>query len=103
MDGLIVKMPFARRLVKGFKINEIRSTPLPKNKIDKKIYILNSKKILGTVIFLGSKPIGNGYYQWMVLQANEFIPPKNYKHKKNTFRNYNNSSKHIDLYCFGGA
>lgn len=82
-DGLIVRKPFAIRLVKGQKCSEFRRKPLPKNKINTPIYILNQGKILGTVIFMYSQEIRWKIYKWVVLPNGfeYFDPPKRYKHK----------------------
>lgn len=81
MDGLIVMMPFARRLVKGFKKSEFRKTPLPRNKM-KRVYILNKGRILGSVVFVGEKKLGYRSYQWNCIDAKQFDPPKKYHIKK---------------------
>ena len=71
MNGLIVKEPFATQLVTGKKLTEFRTKPLPNDRIDESIYILNKGKILGTVTFMGSEKMGN-LYKWLVLESKEF-------------------------------
>jgi len=80
MNGLIVKEPFATQLVTGKKLTEFRTKPLPNDRIDESVYILNKGKILGTVIFMSSEKMGN-LYKWLVLESKQFIPPKKYIHK----------------------
>ncbi len=86
MNGLIVKEPFATQLVTGKKLTEFRTKPLPNDRIDESIYILNKGKILGTVTFMGSEKMGN-LYKWLVLESKEFpvkfgVKPMRYKHKQ---------------------
>jgi len=81
-DGLIVKEPFARRLVSGNKKTEFRSKPLPKNKTNVKIYILNSGNVKGYVIFSGATyDEDNEIYKYHISESGKFSPEPRYKHK----------------------
>ena len=80
MDGLIVKQPFAKKLVRGIKEYEYRSKPLPKMKTNVKILILNSGNVLGYVVFDGDD-FEDGLYKWHVLESKEFSPYMKYRHK----------------------
>ena len=84
MDGLIVKEPFATSLVTGLKKYEYRSTPLPKNKTNVKIFILNKGRVLGYVVFYKDVQYndedGSGR-EWHVSENKRFSPYMKYKHK----------------------
>ena len=81
MDGLIVKEPYATQLVTGKKDVEYRSTPLPKNKYHKKVYILNKGNILGEVIFNDEDYYDDNDREWFVSYHKQYNPPLKYKHK----------------------
>jgi len=82
MDGLIVNEPYATELVTGKKDIEYRSTKLPKNKIGKKILILNGKFAIGYVVFAGEyHNLKDNQYYWHVQEHKMFSPFLKYKHK----------------------
>lgn len=82
MDGLIVRQPFARRLVNGQKKIEYRSSKLPRMKRNRRIYILTTvdagQEILGSVSF--TKCIGdtNNGFEWHVESPRKFNKPRKY-------------------------
>lgn len=80
MDGLIVKEPFATQLVTGKKIYEYRSKPLPKNKTNVKVFILNKGRVLGYVVF-DDCDSDDGEYYWHVSECKAFSPYMKYNHK----------------------
>lgn len=80
MYGLIVKQPFADKLVDGSKVREYRSTALPRHLINEKVFILNKGNILGTVRFVFDKKSNNGHI-WVCSKAEKFASPLKYKHK----------------------
>lgn len=82
IDGLIVKEPFALQLVTGKKDVEYRSTPLPKNKTDRTILILNGKFAIGSVTFGGQwHDVYSQSYRWFVIRHKQFSPYMKYNHK----------------------
>ena len=82
MDGLIVNEPYATELVTGKKDVEYRSTPLPENKKDEKVLILNGKFAIGWVIFAGHyREPGTKNFKWFVVDHKLFSPFLKYKHK----------------------
>ena len=83
MDGLIVKEPFATQLVTGKKTIEYRSTVLPKNKTNKKIFIMNKGRLLGYVVFSHFED-DDDQYLWIVSESKQFSPYMKYKHKNGT-------------------
>lgn len=84
MDGLIVKQPYARRLVSGSKKIEYRTTKLPRNKINRDVYILTTaksgRKILGTVMFTKCVETEDGY-EWHAQFPVKFDHTKEYVSK----------------------
>lgn len=82
MDGLIVKEPFATQLVTGKKKYEYRSKPLPKNKTNVSVLILNKGRVLGYVNFDYDKyDEDDEIHKWHVDEYKQFSPYMKYKHK----------------------
>ncbi len=81
-DGLIVKEPFARRLVSGNKKIEFRSKPLPRNKTNVEIFVLNNGNVKGYVVFSGATyDKDNKIYKYSISKSAKFSPELKYKHK----------------------
>lgn len=82
MDGLIVKEPFATELVRGDKVIEYRTKPLPLMKRNVKVFILSKGFVKGFVVFYDDEyDEDDDIFKWKVLYAKEFSPYLRYKHK----------------------
>ena len=83
MDGLIVREPYASQLIAGVKDTECRSTPLPADKQNRKIVILNKAFAIGTVVFSGhTYDRLTQTYQWNVEASEEYSPRIEYERKQ---------------------
>lgn len=82
MNGLIVKQPFATKLVTGKKKLEYRKTAIPKKKIGESVYILSPKKdgckIVGEATFY---PSNKGKTTWRVIDPIQYSGELTYKSK----------------------
>ena len=102
MDGLIVKQPFADLIIDGKKQWELRSRPIPKNKIGSEVLLLSKGSILGRITLkkdLGSVNLQRLYetthlhhseldtldktfvtHVWEIRVTKKFDHPKKYAH-----------------------
>lgn len=100
-NGLIVKQPFADKIVNGEKTWEIRSRIAPRTKINKEILLLSAGYVLGTITikkcFKSNKSqliknkkkhltdIDEQYdfrysYVWEIIVKKKYSTPKKYSH-----------------------
>ena len=82
MNGLIIKEPYATKIVTGKKKLEYRKTPIPKKKIGETVYILTPKKdgckIVGQATFY---PSNQGETTWRVIDPIKIDEDITYKPK----------------------
>jgi len=82
MDGLIVKQPFATKIVKGRKKFEYRRTKIPLKKIGQTVFILTTQKDGGRIVGQATfYPSNVSDKQWRVIDPMIFTKPPKYKIK----------------------
>ncbi|MDW8084240.1 MAG: ASCH domain-containing protein [Candidatus Caldarchaeum sp.] len=99
MEGLIVKQPFANRIITGRKKRELRLWPPPTNRMNRKIYLLSGGYALGIVKIVGvegparrvrslrlkgvrNKAAIRYRYAWLLKVVKKFRKPVRYKHPR---------------------
>lgn len=82
MKGIIIKQPYANSIIDGTKEIEYRHYRLPKAYLEKPIYLLSQKKILGVIQFTLKISDHPKFiiYQYTITVIEKFIQPLNYDH-----------------------
>ncbi|MDW8062681.1 MAG: ASCH domain-containing protein [Candidatus Caldarchaeum sp.] len=99
MDGLIVKQPFANKIISGRKKRELRLWPPPVKKMNRNIYLLSNGYALGIIKIVGAKSLSTRAktlklksvqtrtvikyrYAWFLKVVKKFRRPVRYSHPR---------------------